>query len=534
MALLSFRFIIAILIFVMKRMLLILLLVGASFASFAQITQEGRMEFETKEGGIGSTATLGDKGVLVFGPSERASDETWEITRYDVDFELVNKTASKYISRSSFIGHLFTNDGKEVLFVFASKSKIQVIRYTIETANTVTFEAKMKFNASNVYLLNNTLFLQGLIKKSHAIMALNLGTGISKMLILPGQIKTLRIKDVSVDEAQQLVAISVQYGSVRDIQKWQFEIAMYNDAGERVGDAVRVENELGKTTLDAAITWLGKDEFLLSGNYSADRNPLANGLYLASYSNGRQQFIRYHNFADMNNFFQYLKKGKAKERVEKKVAKKKEQGKENAIQVQMVTHSISEFAGQYVLLGEAYYPTYRTVVTTTYVNGSPQTTTRQVFDGYQYTHATILGMDKQGNKLWDHCFEIDIPQKPYYVRRNIRGIMTEKEFRLFYPAAANLKSMIISSDNSIVEKNLGKMQTNKAGDKVKREDLPAVQYWYNDYFLLSGIQRIKNAQEKSKKTRTIYYLAKIKVDSEFNPNDFENEPVDELEEQEED
>lgn len=49
----------------MKKILVTVLLIGASFYSQAQITQEGRVEFETKEGGIGATATLGNKGVLV-------------------------------------------------------------------------------------------------------------------------------------------------------------------------------------------------------------------------------------------------------------------------------------------------------------------------------------------------------------------------------------------------------------------------------------------------------------------------------------
>jgi hypothetical protein len=48
--------------------------------------------------------------------------------------------------------------------------------------------------------------------------------------------------------------------------------------------------------------------------------------------------------------------------------------------------------------------------------------------------------------------------------------------------------------------------------------------------LLSGTQYIKNAQEKSKKTRSVYYLSKIKVDSEFDPNDLGNEPGEEDEE----
>jgi hypothetical protein len=137
--------------------------------------------------------------------------------------------------------------------------------------------------------------------------------------------------------------------------------------------------------------------------------------------------------------------------------------------------------------------------------------------------------------LWDHCFEIDIPKKPYYVRQNIRGLSTDKEIRLFYPSGANLKSMIIANDNSLVEKNLGKLQTQRTGDKIKREDLPEVQFWYGDYFLLSGSQRIKNTQDKSKgKNRNVYYLAKIKVDAEFDPNSLGNDAGEDIWEENED
>ncbi|MDP2188005.1 MAG: hypothetical protein Q8J69_04895 [Sphingobacteriaceae bacterium] len=507
----------------MKTLWFMLFLMAASSASHAQITQEGRMELESKEGGIGSTAALGERGVLVFGNSEKASDGIWEVTRYDTKFEMVSKSAVKHNKRTSFLTHLFTNDGKEVLFVFANASLVEVVRYNIESSNTTEFQSKLRFKPINAYLLNNTLFLEGVVKSKPVVMQLNLLTGNSKMVMVPGPGKNTIIKDIAIDHEQQIVAISVRYGSKKDMRKWKFEIGMFDENGSRISDPIIIENDPDRYTLDADITWLGKDEYLLSGNYSSDTRPLSNGIFMAAFKNGRQQFIRYHNFADMNNFFQYLS-AKNKSKVEKKVAKKKEKGKDNAIQVHMTTHKISEFAGQYVILGEAYFPTYRTVVTTTYVNGSPQTTTYQVFDGYQYTHATILGLDKQGNKLWDHCFEIDIPKKPFYVRQNIRGLMTEKEIRLFYPSGANLKSMIIAKDNSLIEKNLGKLQTQRVGDKIKREDLPDVKYWYGDYFLLSGSQQIKNTQDKSKgKNRNVYYLAKIKVDAEFDPNALDND-----------
>lgn len=512
---------------------MLMLLLVANLVSSAQITQEGRIEFEAKEGGVGATAALGNRGVLVFGKSE-ASAEIWEIARYDTAFELVSKVAIKHNRRTSFLTHLFTNDGTEVLFVFANASMIEVVRYHIESGNTQEFQSKMKFNPLGASLLNNVLFLEGRIKKKSVVMQLNLATGNSKMLLLPGQGKYTNIKDVAIDHEQQLVAISTQYRPKRDIRKWRFEIAFFDELGNRAGPDILIENDPGRYTLDANVTWLGPAEFLLSGNYSSDGKALSNGVFLASYKNGRQQFIRYHNFADMTNFFQYLA-DKTKRKVEKRVAKKRQRGQENAVQVLMTMHKITEFAGQYVLLGEAYFPTYRTVVTTVYINGTPQTQTQQVFDGYQYTHASILGLDKQGNKLWDHCFEIDIPIKPYYVRQNIRSIATDMEMRLFYPSGANLKSMIIAKDNSLVEKNLGKLQTQRAGDKIKREDMPEVQYWYGDYFLLSGSQRIKNIQDKSKsKNRKVYYLAKIKVDAEFDPNALDNETGEVIWEEDED
>jgi|GEM_PF-1412981 len=509
----------------MKRITFVILLLVVSLAVAAQITQEGRVEFEPKEGGVGSTAALGDRGVLVFGSSE-ISSEIFEITHYDTKFELVSKSAVKHSKRGSFLEHLFTNDGKEVFFVFVERSAVEVIRYDIATGNTTLLKNNLKFDIVGASLLNNSLFLEGKMKKKPVVATLNLSTGTSKLLLLPGPSKNTRIKDIAIDHEQQLVAISVQYGPKNDMRKWQFEIAMFDEAGNRVGDFITIENDPERYTLDADITWLATDEFLLSGNYSADGRMMSNGIFLAAYKNGRQQFIRYHNFADMTNFFQYLSK-KRKDKVEKKVAKKKEQGKDNAVKVHMTTHKVFEFGGQYVVLGEAYYPTFRTEVITTYANGSPQTITRQVFDGYQYTHATILGLDKQGNKLWDHCFEIDMLKKPLYVRKNIREMITENELRLFYPSGANLKSMIIAKDNSVVEKNLGKLQLQYAGDKVRREDLPEVQYWYGDYFLLSGSQQIKNNQDNTKaKKRKVFYLAKIKVDTQFDPDAVGNDSGD--------
>ena len=57
--------------------------------------------------------------------------------------------------------------------------------------------------------------------------------------------------------------------------------------------------------------------------------------------------------------------------------------------------------------GEFYYPTYRTECTSyTDANGNTRTSCRQVFDGYQYTHAAIAAFDEKGNKKYKDDYKL--------------------------------------------------------------------------------------------------------------------------------
>jgi hypothetical protein len=67
-----------------------------------------------------------------------------------------------------------------------------------------------------------------------------------------------------------------------------------------------------------------------------------------------------------------------------------------------------------VFIAEYYYPTYYQQVSATGVITGNRNMTRNVFDGYQYTHAMAVGISPAGEKQFDACIPLFAPYKPFY------------------------------------------------------------------------------------------------------------------------
>jgi hypothetical protein len=147
------------------------------------------------------------------------------------------------------------------------------------------------------------------------------------------------------------------------------------------------------------------------------------------------------------------------------------------------------------------------------VNGRPVQSTRQVFDGYQYTHATVAAFDIEGEKLWDVTFEMNPWYKPYRVTRFIRVTETsETELGLMFSSFNTLKTKAITSEGEVLsEREVSMIETGDDDDKVKNT-WSNLTFWYDNYFLAHGTQTIKNKEEKEergKAKRSVYFINKI-------------------------
>lgn len=502
----------------MKQIFFVALFLLGLESANAQLAQLQRAELELDENGIDNQQAMGRYGILLFGNLDKNDRFNYEISHYDTTFKKVATKQFNVPEKSYLVAKLVSRDGQSLFLLFQRKKNLTIYTYNLPKGSLKTIGVKLaKSNLINQsVLLGDVLYVSTQLKKMPLLSMIDLESGRNSGVVLPMKTPLAQIKSMVANHEKGLLTIAVQGGySKKDVRKTHFEVFFFDAGKTQPTESVPVENESGKSTIDASVTWQGKESFLVSGTYSLDRDVMANGLYLALFEKGRQQWIRYHNFGDMANFFTYLNK-KNQAKAEKSVQRKKARGKEDPIEVLMVNHEVERLANQYVLVAERYYPTYTQMVQTYMVNGQMQTRTIMVFDGYEYTHAVALGLDQKGNKLWDHCFELENIGKSYVVVKNVKKLSGSNDIRLFYPAKTNFKAMRITGDAGISSRDLGSIAPDNPEAKVKWSSELNTQYWYDDYVLVSGMQRIKD-EEARKKRRTVFFLSKfqLNVDAAF-------------------
>lgn len=100
--------------------------------------------------------------------------------------------------------------------------------------------------------------------------------------------------------------------------------------------------------------------------------------------------------------------------------------------------------------------------------------------------------------------------KPYYVKRFI-NIAEQKQdaIKLVYASRSRIHSKSFDFSGTILEdESSEEIDTGMDSDKVKRS-YSNMSYWYGNYFLAYGSQKIKNKTESDKKKRTVYFINKI-------------------------
>ena len=266
----------------------------------------------------------------------------------------------------------------------------------------------------------------------------------------------------------------------------------------------------GKYIVNSTATKVGDNNYIVTGNFSLGRSAtLSNGLYIAIIKDGKVDKINFYNFTELKNFFSY-KSEKEQAKIEKKMDRAEARGKELIVSHFLASHDVSKIENDYFLLAEAYYPTYRTVTTT---NSNGSVSTREVFDGYQYTHAFMVRFDKDANIVWDQSVKMQLLYKPMNVRRFVNVSKTEQgNVSLVFADARVIKSKTFDfNGNTVNEVNSELIETGDEDDKTLRT-ISNIDFWYDTFFLNYGSQKIKNKGDDDQKgKRFVFFVSKVKL-----------------------
>lgn len=276
----------------------------------------------------------------------------------------------------------------------------------------------------------------------------------------------------------------------------------------------------GKDVTSAKYQKTGTNEAIMIGTYTQFKkkgftfNPASNdamglnntsqGMYFCKFDGESQEYIKYYPFTKFENFFKFLGEYATKvlNKQNKKAAKK---GKEINVNYNLLVHDLILKNGEYIMIGEAFYPQYHTTCYTTCSGGKCTQQCYTVFDGFRYTHAAIAAFDKDGEMLWDNCFEIE-DILTYNLKERVKVMHDGDDIILAYSDDGYIKSQIIRGSDVIQGKEATKIETSKEGDKVKSDWSNDMAFWYDNYFLAWGYEKIK---DKEKNKRNVFYFNKI-------------------------
>lgn len=479
-----------------------------SLGAFAQ-QDEKRIELDLRDGYEDErTYPLSSNGFLIqsFGTDPEKGQIDCKNDFYSTGFKLLKSVSIPVKERTQFITS-YDENGVNYTMIRNRRDYFAIITADAENLECRKIEGMMPDLGllSDMKVYEDRAFFKVIGKKVSGILIIDLKTG--KFKVAPVKFEKFSTKDLTILDFQVFDDDLLVFTNAQmDKSNEDLYIVTFSMTGQQK-DVFNVTKTVKEKLITASATKI-KNKYIITGTFSKTRSEQSQGIFIGELENKKLNFIRFYNFLELKNFTGYLTQ-KQQDRIERKKDNKEKQGKEMLLNYRIVTHPLIESEDGYTYLGEAFYPTF-TTYTTNVSNGSGGFTTQvhTVFDGYQYTHATLAKFDHEGNLLWDNTFSMWSLYKPFRIKKLISFSHGRENAELAFSERNTIRYKVFNQQNGDIIKDNSKeiIETYTEGDKVKRS-FSNIDYWYDNNFIAYGIQTISNKEIKRK--RKVFFVNNI-------------------------
>lgn len=427
--------------------------------------------------------------------------------KHEITEVLIPKSGSlsSFESKTHFVDVFYEKDGKTTIIGVEGKS-------LESTKTSVTLPKQM--GGLHGEIDGDYIYLLGYVKRNPMFVIVNWQTGSTSLvpIILKGYSAPLiTFGDMTISEKTNEIFLSLtgRKGKNEDI----FLCRINKDDGSK--SLLNLSSLLDKRLMSISANGIEGGKYILTGTYSSKpakvfEKATSEGIYYAELEGDKINFIKYHNFTKLKNFLTYLPE-KKQDKIEKKKAKNKAKGKETRLSYYLASHDLIMTQGGSYYLGEAYYRTYRSETYQTMVNGQLTTQTRQVFDGFQYTHATLVRYNSEGDIIWDQTFEMWPGYKPFRVKKFISvSKNVEKSIAMVFASHERLYSKSFSPEGEVLEDEKSEDLSGIFENDEVRSAFSQIDSWYDNHFLAYGKHTIINKKSAdTKRKRHVFLIAKV-------------------------
>jgi hypothetical protein len=457
-----------------------------------------------------------DDGLLVAIQTTKNNSEgySWHLHKLDTSLNVVWSRLLTISFESTFTGYDYF-DGKFYLLFYSAQYAFNKLRlYEIGDAtddiNVYDINTIFPITLTEFEVLGQSALLSG--HTNYRPVMLTYDFVEKKPKVLPGIYdKNGDILDLVTNDEMELFTVMVSDKAPNKL----FSIVAKTFTAK--GDLIQ-ENTIGsedkKSLVNGVSTSFNGGYQYIAGTYSKNASQYSRGLYLSKFANGRQQFIKYHDYSSLNNFFGYMNT-KREQRVKDRIKRRAENGKNTNFNYRLYVHDIIKRGNEYLLVGEAYYPRYSSYSSGAYSQYARYTPT---FLGYNFTHAIVVAFDQKGDIIWDNSFAID-NVLTYNLEEFVSVNIYQDKVVLMYMDKNNISTKVVSGDKIIEGKTFNPVKLSFEGDELKSHetDLEGLKSWYDKTMFAFGEQRIKNEKGAGGKVyRNIFYINKVQYQEDEN------------------
>ncbi len=487
----------------------------------AQIIQAGRLEFTISGDGADAkykAIGLETNGMVVYRRVSGKTDDQLELIKLDTALRESWRGAIP-VPKNLVLAHVEYSAVTSILFLMFKHQyylggDFQIVSVKVSNGNYGTYLIKnlIPFNPSQFIVTGQSAIIGGYFNYRPIVLYYNFTTQQSK--ILPGFFND--VGELNQMKAYSDGSIDVVVCARNPEKKKSLWIRNYDPKGELVKTTILQPDE-NKNLLFGRSVKLSNGEQIVAGVYGRFTD-YSRGIFIAGINPVGEYAIRYYNFSELKNFFSYMKV-KRQIRIKDRIERRTIRGKKVKFNYRFLIHDIMPYQDQYIMTGEAFYPhyiypsPYSSNRNRTYYPGmtgfyAPISRGDMIFDGYQYTHAVVVGFDKTGKIQWDNSFEIN-DVKTMQLEQFVEVMPGKDRIVLMYLFENALRSKIINNSEVLEGKTREIIDTSTKIETVDIRGIESEQldYWYGNYFYAFGIQKLKhNAVDASRK---VFFVNKI-------------------------
>lgn len=491
--------------------------------SFSQPSKVIRTEIETSENARPlKIANFENKGIMVINKLNEFFDRktlNFQFTYFD---NILQKKWQKKIALSEdydFYGNFLANDSLMIILNKENKkskdNNLLILSFNIINGGFAASEYSIKEKNDLIAhdFFENSLLMIFENKNENYLAKIRINNrDLSETIINTTKDKT-SIEDFKIDTANKIFYLLYKKQYSRRDNK--FFITSFDFEGKKLNTFDLVNNDESKQLLSANIASFENNEIIVHGSYNLSNEKLSTFSELNNFESAGIYFMKINNNANKTTYFNYLyfdnigKYLNKKEISKIKKEQEKNENSEQSLNYLVIEHKAIKKNNNIILISEAFYPEYRTVSDMSYdYYGRMTPTSRTIFDGYRYTNAFILSIDKNGIPKWNQLFDIwNILTMD--LKERVSSIKIGNEMVFAYNNEGEITYKVINDSSTVTEIDKIKVETSYPNDKVMNNIDYNLLHWYQNYFIAYGTQVIKNNSLANKSRRVVFYMNKI-------------------------